>query len=202
MWVSSEKSPLCKCDGKKDIAGPMEASTPATTKVDTDFWSSIFYDFCSEKEIVIDLKTCTPKQFDDSLCKYYARLRKKTGDQHKLSFDLSARAALRRHVAENLERPECNLFRNAVFQRSNSVLDGVLKAKNASGDEPAVEHKSSISDCDMVKVDAYFEDDLENSDAVKLTHYCWFNLSLHFALRGAEFQAILRKDDINFWRGR
>ena len=48
----------------------MEASTPATTNVDTDFWLSIFYDFCSEKEIAIDFKTCTPKQFDDTLCKY------------------------------------------------------------------------------------------------------------------------------------
>ena len=55
---------------EKDIAEGMEASTPATTKEDTDFWLSIFYDFCSEKEIAIDLKTCTPKQFNDSLCKF------------------------------------------------------------------------------------------------------------------------------------
>ena len=77
-----KNSPLCKCDGN-DIKGAKEASTPATTKEDTDFWLSIFYDFCSEKEIAIDLKTCTPKQFDDTLCKFYVGLRNKTGDQYK-----------------------------------------------------------------------------------------------------------------------
>ena len=78
------------------------------------------------------------------------------------------------------------------------MLDG---AKKARGDDPAVEHKSSISDCNLAKVDVYFRDVLESGDAVKLTQYCRFNLSLHFALRGAEFQAILRKDDIIFGVG-
>ena len=48
------------------------------------------------------------------------------------------------------------------------------------------------------KKDGYFENVLESGDAVKLAQYCWFNLSLHFALRGAEVQLKLRKSDIVF----
>ena len=33
---------------------------------------------------------------------------------------------------------------------------------------------------------------------VKLTYFCWYNLSLHFALRGAEVQTKLKKSDIVF----
>ena len=75
------------------------------------------------------------------------------------------------------------------------MLDG---AKKARGDDPAVEHKSSISDCNLARVDVYFRDVLESGDAVKLTQYCRFNLSLHFALRGEEVQVRLRKDDVVF----
>ena len=64
------KEPALQNATENDFVRAWEASTPATTKVATDFWLSIFYDFCSEKEIAIDLKTCTPKQFHDSLCKF------------------------------------------------------------------------------------------------------------------------------------
>ena len=95
---------------------------------------------------------------------------------HKLSY-LAARAALSRYVAKTLERPECNVFRKAEFQRSNVVLDGTLKQKKAEGNEPSVEHKESMHKSDLAKLALYFHDVLEEGNAVKLTQYCWFNIS-------------------------
>ena len=116
---------------------------------------------------------------------------------YRKSSYLAARAALSRYVAKTLERPECNVFRKAEFQRSNVVLDGTLKQK-AEGNEPSVEHKESIHKSDLAKLALYFHDVLEEGNAVKLTQYCWFNISLHFALRGAEVQTRLKKEDIVF----
>ena len=116
---------------------------------------------------------------------------------YRKSSYLAARAALSRYVAKTLERPECNVFRKAEFQRSNVVLDGTLKQKT-EGNEPSVEHKESIHKSDLAKLALYFHDVLEEGNAVKLTQYCWFNISLHFALRGAEVQTRLKKEGMVF----
>ena len=85
-----------------------------------------------------------------------------------------------------------------VSSLEHMVLDGVLKEKKRSGCEPQIEHKYSIAAGDLAKIMSYFENVLESGDAVKLAQYCWFNLSLHFALRGAEVQLKLSKSDIVF----
>ena len=50
----------------------------------------------------------------------------------------------------------------------------------------------------MERLDDYFRNVLTEGDAVKLTQYCWLNLTLHFALRGSEVQIQLKKSDIKF----
>ena len=85
----------------------------------------------------------------------------------------------------DLGRDDCNLVQNHVFKQYN-ILDGVLKTKKATGEEPAVEHKESIAEDDLAKLDKYFKDVLDSCDPVKLTYFRWYNLSLHFALQGAE----------------
>ena len=78
---------------ENDIAGAVEASTPAPTNVAKDFYLSNFNDFSSETEIAIDLKTSTPEKFDDTLRNVSHGLRKKMGDQYKKFSYLSAMAA-------------------------------------------------------------------------------------------------------------
>ena len=39
---------------------------------------------------------------------------------------------------------------------------------------------------------------VDSTDPVKLTQYCWFYVTLHFALRGAEVQIKLKKTDLVF----
>ena len=101
-------------------------------------------------------------------------------------------------MAVDLSKPTCNVFRQAEFQRSNNILDGVLKQAKASGEERAVEHKEAITADDLEKIRRYFDDVLDVGDPVKLTQFCWFHLSIHFALRSKEIQTTIRKSDIVF----
>ena len=39
---------------------------------------------------------------------------------------------------------------------------------------------------------------MDAGDAIKLCQYCWFNLSLHFGLRGAEGHKWVKKSDVVF----
>ncbi len=77
----------------------------------------------------------------------------------------------------------------------------MLKQTKERGEERSVNHKEAIDGEDMAKIQRYFEDVLVAGDAVKLSQYCWFNLSLHFALRAAEVQTRLKKCDIVFETG-
>ena len=95
-------------------------------------------------------------------------------------------------MALDLSKPTCNVFRQAEFQCSNNILDGVLKQAKASGEERAVEHKEAITADYLEKIRRYFDDVLDVGDPVKLTQFCWFHLSIHFALPSKEIQTTIR----------
>ena len=205
IFFSSEllSEPLVKkarfaCVSDVDVARALNASVPATMKYSTEFWIRVFNDFCSEQKTPVDLATCSPRDLDETLSNFYVGIRKKDGGLYMRASYLAARAAVSRYMVQTLQRPDCNLYRQPEFRRSNMVLDGVLKEKKRSGCEPQVEHKDSIAAGDLAKIMSYFENVLQSGDAVKLAQYCWFNLSLHFALRGAEVQLKLSKSDIVF----
>ena len=67
-----------------------------------------------------------------------------------------------------------------------------------AGQEQAVQHKLSIVEEDIHRLEGYFADVLDSTDPVKLTQYCWLYVTLHFALRGAEVQIKLKKTDLVF----
>ena len=158
----------------------------------------MFDSFCVEKEIVLDLKSCSASELDEVLGKFYLGLRMKNGERYKKVSYLAARAAISRYMAVDLSKPTCNVFRQAEFQRSNNILDGILKQAKASREERAVEHKEAITADDLEKIRRYFDDVLDVGDPVKLTQFCWFHLSNHFALRSKEVQTTIRKSDIVF----
>ena len=179
----------------------LDARTPMSTKTATTFWLGVFESFCVEKEIVLDLKSCSASELDEVLGKFHLGLRMKNGECYKKASYLAARAALSRYMAVDLSKPTCNVFvkRNFSVPTTSSIY-GVLKQAKASGEERAVEHKEAITadDVDLEKIRRYFDDVLDVGDPVKLTQFCWFHLSIHFALRSKEIQTTIRKSDIVF----
>ena len=183
-----------------DVQAAEQASVPTKTKEATDFRLRIFSSFCKENDQNVDLTTCSPKDLNDILCRFYIGMRTLQGDYYMKATYLAARAALSRYFVTVLHRAECNVFRNPVFKQSNVVLDGVLKKKKAVGLELKPEHKAAICMEDLVKLNSYFEDVLDAADPVKLTYFLLVSshLTLHFAFRGAEVQIQLKKQDIVF----
>ena len=113
------------------------------------------------------------------LCQFYMGLQSKDGQYYKRALYLAARVAIRHHIVVQLNRPECNIFQQPVFKRSNDVLDGHLRTKKMLEEEPSVQHKPTICNADMEKLHSYFADVLEAGDPVKSTYYCWLNLFFH-----------------------
>ena len=167
------------------LAKVVEDAIPQNTKASTAFWLKVFESFCAEKDLSIDLTKCSAQYFNDVLRRFYVSMRTKQGLVYKKSSFLAARAALGRHVTVTLQRP-FNVFQKQELQESNRVLDGVLKKNKAEGVEKLIEHTEAIRKADMERLDDYFRNVLTEGDAVKLTKYCWLNLTLHFALRGSE----------------
>ena len=78
------------------------------------------------------------------------------------------------------------------------MLDAVLKKNKNDGVKRQAQHKEPIRQEDRALLDKYFSDVLKGRDAVKLTEYCWFQLSFHFALRGSEVQIQLKEMAVEF----
>ena len=141
---------------------------PTNSKAATHFWVRMFQSFCEENGETVDLSTCSPKDLNALLSRFYVGLRTQKGEYYKASY-MAARAALSRYLVTVLNREECNLYRWAAFKLSNVVLDGILKMKKANGHEPSAEHKTAICDEDLAKLHSYFEDVLDVPEPVKLS---------------------------------
>ena len=104
---------------------------------------------------------------------------------------MSARSAIQRHLTY-LKRP-FNVRSDSVFNRSNQILDAVVKHKKAHGLAKRVEHRDAITEEDKVRLRAYFADVLGTQDMYKLQSFCWFNIARHFALRGGQVFAGIKR---------
>lgn len=191
------KKPRFAEASENDIAQVLEDAVPKSTKKATSFWVNVFSSFLAESGLRLDLQTCSGTELNDVLGRFYLSLRNKEGGIYKKSSYLAARAAIGRYVTSDLKRP-FNVFQSPELQGSNRVLDGVLKKNKADGVEKLMVHKEALKKDDLDRLDQYFSDVLTDCDAVKLTQYCWLQLTLHFALRGSEVQIQLKKSDIVF----
>lgn len=178
-----------------DVERILSAKTPKSTKSATAFWVKVFTDYiASGPSAGMDLKTAEKKAIAKVLELFYVNIRKKDQTLYKRNSYLSARSAIHRHLMSI--RDDIDLFSSAEFKRSNEVLDGVLKEKKKKGEEPAVQHKDSITDADWKLIEEYFTDIQDTLDPRKLCSYVWFHVSSKFCLRGREVQTNMKKTDI------
>lgn len=167
-------------------------AVPKNTKSATDYWIRMFQDFCKDD---CDLATISIEKLASLVGSFYSDARTKKGNSFSKNSILAARGALQRHLGD---LRQINIYTDISFSRANKLLDGVLKARKQAGEEPAVKHKEPISEQDWEKLQTYFSDVAGEPDAVKLTYYIWYQITVHFCLRGGEMQAKLTKKDLEF----
>lgn len=180
---------------EEDVERVLAAKTPKSTTSATTFWVKVFAEYiASGPNAGMDLKTADKKDIAKVLSLFYLDVRKKDQTLYKRNSYLAARSAIHRHLMSI--RDDIDLFSSPEFKQCNSVLDGVLKEKKKQGEEPAVQHKDSISDADWKFIEEYFKDIQETLDPRKLCTYVWFHLTSKFGLRGREVQTNMKKADI------
>ena len=160
--------------------------------------AAIVRTFCEQRsDETIDLKTVAADTLSSLVASFYTDAQTKDGAPFSKKNSLkAARGAIQRHLT-TVGR-QVNIFTDSDFTRANKVLDGVLKQRKRDGLERQVQHKTPITEEDWLKLKAYFRDVLEANDAVKLTFYVWFSITIHFCLRGGEMQAAICKNDLVF----
>ena len=100
-----------------DVDKAAVSSVPTNTKAATHFWVRVFQSFCEENGETVDLSTCSPKDLNALLSRFYVGLRTQKGEYYKKSSYMAARAALSRYLVTVLNREECNLYRCAAFKQ-------------------------------------------------------------------------------------
>ena len=174
----------------------VENAVPVSTKKVTNTWVAALQAYAEEKSVQLNLTTIPAEDLAGLLEGFYADARRKNGEPYKRNSMLSARAAINRSLSS--VQPSINIFKDPAFLNANRVLDGILKERKRSGEEPAVVHKDAITPGDLEKLNLYFADVSETSDPRKLSMYVWYILTTHFCLRGGEVQAKLTKSDLVF----
>ncbi|XP_065193130.1 uncharacterized protein LOC135824324 [Sycon ciliatum] len=177
----------------------IQAAVPKNTRSATDYWLRMFRQFCEGRgqEEVIDWKTVSGEVLSPLLAAFYVDAKTQDGSPFSTNSLKAARGALQRHLSTAGQT--INIFNDQIFSRANKVLDGVLKQRKKDGLERQVHHKPPISEADWKLLQEYFSGIDDTNDAVKLTYYVWFHLTLHFCLRGGEMQAAIKKDDVVFF---
>ena len=85
-----------------------------------------------------------------------------------------------------IERRGFNHISDPAFNRCNDAFDGMLKKWGRAGAIKATDHKESITQGDMEKIQVLFQ----NVDYPStLTRKFWFLATYHFGLLGRELQA-------------
>ncbi|XP_065199072.1 uncharacterized protein LOC135830787 [Sycon ciliatum] len=181
---------------KEDQQKLISDAVPKSTHSATQYWVRLFTDYCKDqKASTTNFSSIPIPDLSDLVGSFYVDAKTRHGTPFSKNSLLAARSAIQRHLSS---MREINIFSDEAFARTNKLLDGVLKARKRAGNEPAVKHKEPLSEDDLGKLRTYFEDVVETTDAIKLAFYVWYQLTLHFCLRGGEMQSKLTKRDLVF----
>ena len=163
---AKKKCPVFASTTLEERQAFIDSRTPKNTSLATDFWVRSFQQYNEGRTESIDFKTWSKSALADLIEGFYSDIRKKDGTKYARNSYLSARAALQRNLTSI--RIDVNLYSSPEFQRTNKLLDGLLKSKKRLGEEPAIQHKAGINDGDWDKLLHYFSDILVTRDPHKL----------------------------------
>jgi len=135
----------------------------------------------------------TEEELDESLRRFYAEARTKTGQEYSRSSLLGFRNSVERYL--NANNRLIKITRNPTFSRSNKMLESKLKAIRREGKEN-IQHKPVIESADLVKINN--SPFMSPNTADGLLRKVWFYVTLYWCRRGCEGQRLLRRDSFQF----
>ena len=158
------------------MAGFVRFCKSERTLISTQTWVKAFGTCCGPS--TVDFHAICASDLSERRQGFNPGMQKSDGSEYKPASFIAARSALARHVV-TFERG-FDLIKGPELKQTNKMIDAMLKDKQRSGREPAVQHKQSITVEDWGKTKVYLADVLETRDPRKLTIYTWFVTSSHF----------------------
>eukprot|EP00117_Sycon_ciliatum_P009907 scpid91056/ scgid12013/ len=76
----------------------IDTRTPGSTKRTTETWLKVFYDFCSSRNLTIDLSVDQPQKVCEALALWYVNTRGREGQPYQRPSLQGMRAALEREI--------------------------------------------------------------------------------------------------------
>ena len=153
--------------------------------------------FLKEKDISLDLATCSHDELASALKQFYFDLKKKDGSLYKPGTLGCIRAGIQRHLqAPPLNRP-INLCLDPAFMTANKVLNAKAKLYLKNPQATKTAHKRDICDADLLLIGNFLKSNVFECPSY-LQLGVWFLSAYLWGKRGCEQWRLISKSDIEF----
>ncbi|XP_051542798.1 uncharacterized protein zgc:174877 isoform X4 [Myxocyprinus asiaticus] len=163
-----------------------------TNTVKQTVWAvNCFTTWLREKELIIDLKTVEKSELCPVLREFYGSIRTSKGELYGISSYIGLRAGLNRFINEPPLSRAWNLMQDTEFMSANNVFKGVVKQIRRSGKDVTTHYPPiSPEDQHILK----HSPALDPGNPKGLLNKVWYDIQLHFGLRGKEGNRHLQPD--------
>ncbi|XP_056105824.1 zinc finger MYM-type protein 2 isoform X2 [Rhinichthys klamathensis goyatoka] len=170
----------------------LEHNRNESSTVKQTIWAvNCFKAWLREKQLTIDLKTAEKSELNPVLREFYGSIRTSKGELYGISSYVGLRAGLNRFINEPPINRAWNLMQDTEFRSANNVFKGVVKQMRRSGRDITAHYPPiSPEDKHMLKHSAA----LDPGNPKGLLNKVWYDIQLHFGLRGKEGNRHLQPD--------
>ncbi|KAL1248946.1 hypothetical protein QQF64_022264 [Cirrhinus molitorella] len=170
----------------------LEHNRNESSTVKQTVWAvNCFKAWLREKQLTIDFKTVEKSELNPVLREFYGSIRTSKGELYGISSYVGLRAGLNRFMNEPPINRAWNLMQDTDFRAANNVFKGVVKQIRRSGRDITTHYPPiSPEDQHLLK----HSPALDPGNPKGLLNKVWYDIQLHFGLRGKEGNRHLQPD--------
>ncbi|XP_058621280.1 zinc finger MYM-type protein 2 isoform X2 [Onychostoma macrolepis] len=170
----------------------LEHNRNESSTVKQTVWAvNCFKAWLREKQLTIDFKTVEKSDLNPVLREFYGSIRTSKGELYGISSYVGLRAGLNRFINEPPLNRVWNLMQDTEFRAANNVFKGVVKQIRRSGRDITAHYPPiSPEDQHLLK----HSPALDPGNPKGLLNKVWYDIQLHFGLRGKEGNRHLQPD--------
>uniref|UniRef100_A0A9J7XN91 Zgc:174877 n=1 Tax=Cyprinus carpio carpio TaxID=630221 RepID=A0A9J7XN91_CYPCA len=176
----------------------LEHNRNESSTIKQTVWAvNCFKAWLREKQLTVDFKTVDKSELNLMLREFYGSIRTSKGELYGIRSYVALRAGLNRFMNELPLNRAWNLMQDTEFRSANNVFKGVVKQIRRSGRDTTTHYPPiSPEDQHLLK----HSPALDPGNPKGLLNKVWFDIQLHFGLRGKEGNRHLQPDSFTLNR--
>ena len=184
--TSSSSSPLDQSRfpvfTDEDINELQSLAVNTNTSRSTKHWIKVVQTWCKSRNITENFETLEPSQLDKMLCRFYAEVKKKDGDDYEPESLKIMQAAIDRYLKEM--NYSCSITRSREFHKSQKVLHAKALSLRHQGKGKRPNKSKALSTEEEEKL--WSSGQLGDQNGRALTNANFMNLTEQMGLRGRQ----------------